>query len=260
MNRASLRLVSRGSALAVRQAEIVMHCLKQHWKNTLDIRAMYVKHDGTSLQKDRFVQSVRAYLADGLADVAVHSLKDVPLEHTVIACLPREHPEDVWVGKVLPDITQALHVGTNSLRRQQQGMRYAPLWRFSSFSGNINTRLQRYAQTFDGIIIAKAALTRLYDWNGHSPCAFEHQQHYVKTFDVSTMVPAVGQGVIAIEGSQAFAPWFAPFHCHRTHACWLSERSLAHALQANCHTAIGIHTPNLDNPHDVLVFNHPSFV
>jgi hydroxymethylbilane synthase len=193
-----LRIATRGSALARWQAEHVAALLELEGHGPVELvvvettadRRLDIPIDAMG-GKGVFVKEVQAALFDGRADLAVHSAKDLPArtpDGLVIAAVPeRADPRDVLVGARLAELPKGAHVATGSVRRKVQLLAVRPDLRFSGLRGNIAKRLSRLDE-FDAIVMAKAALDRL----ALHPAV-------VDVLDVTTMLPQVGQGSLAVE-------------------------------------------------------------
>src|SRR6478672_13778351 len=138
----SLRIATRGSALALAQAKLVAEMLG-------GAELVEVSSDGKPGDKTRFVRGVERALLDGEADVGVHSAKDVPAELTeglmLAAVPPRENPADAWVGVggSLQEVPEGARVGTASLRRRAQLLAARPDLEVGELHGNVDTRLRK---------------------------------------------------------------------------------------------------------------------
>jgi hydroxymethylbilane synthase len=190
----SLRIATRGSALARVQSELVVDMLGVDAElviieTTGDKRADTPIHamGGTGV----FVKEVQQALLDGRADVAVHSAKDLTSEPTpglVIAAVPeRADPRDALVGSTLDDLPTGATVATGSVRRRAQLAAVRSDLGFAELRGNIETRLKK-AEGFDAIVVAAAALDRL----GLSESIGER-------LSTAVMLPQVAQGALAVE-------------------------------------------------------------
>lgn len=195
----TLRIATRGSALALWQAHHVAHLI------SLVAPEVVVDIEIVSTEGDRrtdvplaviggkgvFVKEVQAAVLDGRADLAVHSAKDLPAvtpDDLIIAAIPeRADPRDVLVGGRLAQLAPGARVATGSPRRRAQLADLRPDLRFEELRGNIDTRLAKAAD-FDVIVMAKAALDRL-----------DRHPNIVDPIDVDVMVPQVGQAALAIE-------------------------------------------------------------
>lgn len=193
----AIRAATRGSALALWQTRYVAELLAS---TGATVDAVVVSTTGDERLdvpihamggKGVFVKEVQAAVLDGRADIAVHSMKDLPSEGPdglVIAAVPmRADPRDVLVGCRLDDLPIGGVVATGSIRRRAQLASLRPDLRFEELRGNIATRLEK-ASGFDAIVMAAAALDRL----GVTP-------DVVDALEPDVMVPQVGQGALAIE-------------------------------------------------------------
>ncbi|WP_018953406.1 hydroxymethylbilane synthase [Thioalkalivibrio sulfidiphilus] len=200
----TLRIATRKSPLAVWQAEHVAALVKAHHPGVrVELVGMTTQGDrilDTPLAKvggkGLFVKELENGLLEGRADIAVHSMKDVPMELPDGLCLPvildREDPRDAFVSNTyqsLDELPRDARVGTSSLRRQCQLRHDHPHFQILDLRGNVNTRLAKLdAGEFDAIILAAAGLKRL---------GFEARIASEITPEQS--LPAIGQGAIGIE-------------------------------------------------------------
>lgn len=209
-----LRIASRVSLLAEIQARIVRDFIIKFHKNLLkeDFITIPIRTSGdwhTSQQeqtfldlggtKGLFVKEIEESLLSGAADLAVHSMKDVPLEPadglTFVAILPRADPRDVLItsngtAMTLDDLPAGSLVGTSSLRRKAQVLAKRPDLCVTPFRGNVDTRLQKLrAGAVQATLLALAGLTRLgkFDETG------------MTILDPAVMLPAPGQGALGIQ-------------------------------------------------------------
>src|SRR5512142_263596 len=194
-----LVIASRGSQLALWQAHWVERqltaaghpCRIEIIKTTGDqITDVPLAKVGT---KGLFTKEIEEALLDGRADLAVHSLKDLPTElpeGLVLAAVPeREDPRDAIIGKRLDELPQGARVGTSSLRRSAQLRKLRPDLVIESVRGNLDTRLRKLDEgQYDAILLAAAGLKRL-GW----------ADRIAEVLDPSRMCSAVGQGALAIE-------------------------------------------------------------
>lgn len=199
-----IRIATRASKLALWQANWVKEILEaQH--NGLTVELVHLKTKGDKILdvplakiggKGLFVKELETALLEHRADIAVHSLKDVPtqfpegLEISVITA--RETPNDAFVSNHFPrfsDLPQQAVVGTSSLRRIAQLKNARPDLQFRSLRGNVDTRLRKLdAGEFDAVILAAAGLIRL-----------GLRDRITELLDFKLSLPAIGQGVICIE-------------------------------------------------------------
>jgi hydroxymethylbilane synthase len=191
--------------------------------------------------KGLFVKELEAAMLEGRADLAVHSIKDVPMELppglSIAAILTREDPRDAFVSNTcgtLAALPQGARVGTSSLRRQCQLRALRPDLQLLDLRGNVNTRLARLdAGDYDAIILAAAGLRRL----GMSA-------RIAEAIGPDALLPAVGQGAIGIEArddDQELRDLLALLHDADTASCVLAERALNRALQGGCQVPIAAH-------------------
>ena len=195
----SVRIATRGSAQARTQATAVADLLRAHHRG-LHVEFVFV--DTTVDQRQDvplhtiggqgvFVKEVQAAVLAGRADIAVHSAKDLPstpADGLVIAAFgERRDPRDVLVGRSLADLGQGATVATGSVRRRSQLTAIRPDLHFVELRGNIPTRLEKIP--VDGSIVMAAAALEILGWS-------DRVSEYI---DVQVMVPAVGQGCVAIE-------------------------------------------------------------
>jgi hydroxymethylbilane synthase len=185
--------------------------------------------------KGLFTKEIEEALLDGRADIAVHSLKDLPTElpeGLVLAAIPeREDARDALVGKRLRELWAGAKVGTSSLRRAAQLRKLRPALAVDSVRGNLDTRLRKLDEgQYDAILLAAAGLKRL-GWG----------DRIAELLPVETMCPAVGQGALAIESCVGGAGFEAcrPMDHAATHAAVTAERGVLRALGGGCQVPIG---------------------
>ena len=183
-----------------------------------------------------FVRAVQTAVIDGRADLAVHSLKDLPITgptELVLAAFPeRAAPFDVLVGSSLVDLPEEAVVGTGSPRRTAQLVRQRPGIRTTELRGNVDTRLRKIETgEVDAAVLAEAGLVRL----GRSEMISQR-------FAVEVMVPAPGQGALAVEtrpGSEAEA-MAGMLDDARLRPLLMAERELLAQTGAGCRSALGV--------------------
>src|SRR5450432_373260 len=233
-----LIIASRGSQLALWQARWVSaqltarghQCRIEIIKTTGDkITDVPLAKVGT---KGLFTKEIEEALLDGRADLAVHSLKDLPTElpeGLVLAAVPeREDARDAVVGSPLADLPVGARVGTSSLRRAAQLRHLRPDLQVESVRGNLDTRLRKLDEgQYDAILLAAAGLKRL-GWGDRIAEILAPEQ----------MCPAVGQGALAIETRVGFDGVAMLDHAH-THTAILAERGVLRALGGGCQVPIG---------------------
>ena len=195
-------IATRESRLALWQANHVKALLEQqgHQVTLLGMTTLGDQILDRSLSKvggkGLFVKELEAALEDGRADLAVHSLKDVPMELPAgfeLACvMEREDPRDAWVSPkyaTLQDLPQDATVGTSSLRRMALLRALRPDLKIEPLRGNLDTRLRKLDDgLYDGIVLAAAGLKRL-----------GLAERIRSVFETTEMLPAAGQGALGIE-------------------------------------------------------------
>lgn len=249
MSDQTLRIATRKSPLAMWQAEHVAQQLR------LAHAGLQVELVGMSTQGDKildtplakiggkglFVKELEQGMLEGRADLAVHSMKDVPVElpdglHLAVI-LEREDPRDAFVSNrvsCLDDLAQGAVVGTSSLRRQCQLGERRPDLRIAPLRGNVNTRLRKLDEgEFDAVILASAGLRRL---------GFKKRISALLEPDQS--LPAIGQGAIGIEcrvADERVNNLLQPLHHGETALCVQAERAMNRRLMGGCQIPIGGH-------------------
>ena len=243
---ASIVIATRESRLALWQAEHVRDLLAQRFGAQVELLGMTTRGDqilDRTLSKvggkGLFVKELETALEEGRAHLAVHSLKDVPMdlpEGFALACvLEREDPRDAFVSpryQRLADLPQGARVGTSSLRRWVQLGALRPDLVVEPLRGNLDTRLRKLDEgQYDAIILAAAGLTRL---------GLGERIRSVMPAEVS--LPAAGQGALGIECLAARTDvigWLQPLVDADTTACVLAERAVARALAGSCEVPLG---------------------
>ena len=242
-----IRIATRKSPLAMWQAEHVAGALRQAHPG-LDVEILGMSTQGDKILdtplakiggKGLFVKELEQRMQAGDADIAVHSMKDVPvvlpdgLHLSVI--LQREDPRDAFVSNqhvCLDALPEGARVGTSSLRRQCQLADRRPDLEIIPLRGNVNTRLRKLdAGDYDAVILAAAGLLRL---------GFAARVRSLIAIDDS--LPAIGQGAIGIEcrsDDDRVNALLAPLHHAATAACVRAERALNRRLEGGCQVPIG---------------------
>lgn len=242
-----VRIATRKSALALWQAEYVKAKLEHfHSDVKVELVPMTTKGDiilDTPLAKvggkGLFVKELEVAMLEDRADIAVHSMKDVPVEFPEglgleVIC-PREDPRDAFVSNTIScfaDLPQGAIVGTSSLRRQCQIKALRPDLVVRDLRGNVNTRLAKLDNgEYDAIILAAAGLIRL-----GMP---ERIREFIAP---EIMLPANGQGAVGIEcrsNDATIKALLAPLECTTTRKRVLAERAMNRALEGGCQVPIG---------------------
>lgn len=239
-----LRLGTRGSKLATTQSGMVRDLLVAAGH---PCELVIVKTSGDRIQdrsladaggKGLFTKELEEALLDGRIDLAVHSMKDVPVELppglTLAAILPREDPRDAFLSHKagsLAELPKAARMGTSSVRRQAQLLRARPDLEIGLLRGNVDTRLGKLdGGDLDAILLAYAGLKRL--GFGDRPTAL---------LDPEVWLPALAQGAIGIEIRDDDARTRAavmPLHDEATALALSCERAFQAALDGSCRTPI----------------------
>lgn len=242
-----VRVGSRGSQLALRQTEQVVAALRRFHPGR-EFQVCPVRTEGDRRARAPlsriggqgvFVRELEARLAAGEVDLAVHSLKDVPTELapglTLAAVPAREDPRDALVSRGdlrLAELPAGARVGTGSARRAVQARALRPDLEYVDIRGNVDTRLRRVREgSVDAVILAAAGLARL----GRLGEAAE-------VLDVETMLPAAGQGALAVEARADDAELcglVAPLEDRETRAAVEAERAFLRRLGAGCRLPVG---------------------
>lgn len=243
----NLTIATRESRLALWQAEHVK-ALLQGLGHAVQLLGMTTQGDqilDRSLSKvggkGLFVKELEVALQEGHADLAVHSLKDVPMdlpEGFDLACvMTREDPRDAWVSSRyahLNDLPQGAVVGTSSLRRTVLLRAVRPDLKIEPLRGNLDTRLRKLDEgQYDGIVLAAAGLKRL----GLS----ERIRHI---FDTTEMLPAAGQGALGIEVRSVRQDVTAALKPLAHDSTWLAvtaERAVSRAMGGSCSMPLAAH-------------------
>ncbi len=244
-----IRIATRKSPLAMWQAEHVAAALKAaHPGIRVELLGMSTQGDkilDTPLAKiggkGLFVKELEQGMLEGSADIAVHSMKDVPVELPEGLHLPvimaREDPRDAFVSNEyasLDELPRGARVGTSSLRRQCQIMARRPDLELLPLRGNVNTRLRKLDEgEYDAIILAAAGLIRL-EFGDRIRAFIEPEQS----------LPAIGQGAVGIEcraDDDRVNSLIAPLHDADTASRVLAERAMNNRLEGGCQVPIAGH-------------------
>ncbi len=244
---AHLVIASRESALALWQSEHIAARLKELYPS-IDIRILGMTTQGdrildTALSKiggkGLFVKELETALLERRADIAVHSIKDVPMnpadEFTLAAIGEREDPHDALVSNhysSLGDLPQGARVGTSSLRRECQLRARFPHLVIEALRGNVQTRLRKLDEgRYDAIILAAAGLKRL-----------GLEKRIRQQLPPELSLPAVGQGALGIEclaERSDLIQLLAPLNHADSAACIRAERSMSRHLGGSCQVPLG---------------------
>lgn len=242
----TLNIATRQSPLALWQAEhIRARLLELYPELTINLLKIVTKGDkilDTPLAKiggkGLFVKELEQALYDKQADIAVHSLKDVPMQLPEGLMLgvycKRASPTDAFVSNTynsIDELPQGAVVGTSSLRRQCQLKAYRPDLQIKTLRGNVGTRLGKLdAGEYDAIILATSGLQRI-----------ELDERIRGELDIDTCLPAVGQGALAIEcreGDEEVLKLLAPLNDDKARIRLIAERALNRHLDGGCQVPI----------------------
>ncbi len=247
--RALARIATRASELALWQSRHVAAALQAAWPG-LATELVPITTTGDRILdrplalvggKGLFIKELEVAMMEGHADLAVHSMKDVPWELPdelyIAAILDREDPRDVLLSagaQRLDALPPGCRVGTSSLRRRSQILALRPDLNLLDLRGNVPTRLGRLARgEYDAIVLAAAGLKRLGLYGDTA-----------RAFDASDVLPAVGQGAIGIEcrrGDVDIESLVAPLHDAATASCVHAERAMNARLGGSCTVPVAGH-------------------
>ena len=242
-----VRIATRKSPLALWQAEHISQRLKAlHADIEIELVTMVTQGDkilDTPLAKvggkGLFVKELEQGMLRGDADIAVHSMKDVPVDfpaglQLAVIC-EREDPRDAFVSNTysrFEDLPQGAIVGTSSLRRQCQLRELRPDLVIKDLRGNVNTRLKKLDEgQYAAIILASAGLKRL-----------EFDSRITAFLEPEQSLPAIGQGAIGIEcreNDNEILDLIRPLQHEDTRICVSAERAMNHRLEGGCQVPIG---------------------
>jgi len=250
-----LVIATRASRLALWQAEHVQALLQAQYPQTeVSLLKLSTRGDeilDRSLQKvggkGLFIKELENALIDGRADLAVHSLKDVPVDmppqFELTAILPRAESRDAWVSPQYASLEELPHgatVGTSSLRRECQLRALRPDMQVKPLRGNLDTRLRKLDEgQFDAIILAAVGLQRL-----------ELTERIRTIIPVEQSLPAAGQGALGIEVLQSrpeMARLMQPLICAQSTAIAEAERAVSRVLGGSCSTPLAAHAQLINN-------------
>jgi len=242
----TLRIATRQSRLALWQAEHVAALLRaKHPGLPVELVPMTTQGDRILDRplaevggKGLFIKELELAMSEHRADIAVHSMKDVPSEmppgFTLAAMLPRADPRDAFVSSLYPNfasLPQGARVGTSSLRRQCQLAHARPDLQLLTLRGNVDTRLRKLdEQQYDAIILAAAGLIRL-----------GLESRITDYFPPEQSVPAVGQAIIGIEcrsDDTRVIDYVRALNDEQSWQCCTAERAFAQRLEGSCQSPI----------------------
>jgi len=245
----TLRIATRKSALALWQANHVQDLLKESHPG-IEIELVKIVTQGDRILdrplaeiggKGLFLKELERAMLDGEADLAVHSMKDVPAEMAeglvLDAVLPRANPYDALVsrgGQVLADLPAGSRIGTSSLRRKSQLLALRPDLEVADLRGNVDTRLRKLDEgQYDAIILACAGLQRL-----------GLGERITETLQPPDWLPASTQGIIGLQCRQDDSDTrslIEPLADSDTMVVASAERAVARVLEATCQVPLAAH-------------------
>ncbi|MBW2735696.1 MAG: hydroxymethylbilane synthase [Deltaproteobacteria bacterium] len=249
MNKRIIRIATRKSKLALWQAEWVKAQLEAHDEH-VSCELLHVVTKGDKILdvplakvggKGLFVKEIEDALLEGRADIAVHSMKDVPAELPAGLHLPficeRADARDAWCsreGKEVMALDAGAKVGTSSLRRRVQLMALRPDLDIADLRGNVDTRLRKLDEgQYEAVILAAAGLDRL-----------GLGAHTTRKLETTEMLPAVGQGAVGVEcrlDDDAINALIAPLAHEATRIAVEGERAFLARLEGGCQVPIAGH-------------------
>lgn len=241
-----IKIGSRGSALALWQANWVRDSLLKKFPE-ITVTIIKITTSGDRFLdaplsavggKGLFTKEIEEALLDHRVDIAVHSMKDVPAmlpEGLSIAVITeREDPRDVLISKgniPLKSLPRGARVGTSSLRRQAQLLRFWPDLKIAPLRGNVGTRINKLKNDdLDAIVLAAAGVKRL-QWG-------DKISEYI---DTEICLPAIGQGALGLEirlDDQKILHYINGFDHQKTHTALIAERAILKKLQGGCQVPI----------------------
>nr|WP_294491086.1 hydroxymethylbilane synthase [uncultured Mediterraneibacter sp.] len=240
-----IRIGSRESLLAVRQAEIIRDQI-MNLAPEVSVEIVTMKTTGDKILdkslsaiggKGLFVRELDLALLEGRIDIAVHSLKDMPMEVNpelpILAYSQREDPRDVLLyRRELNELPEDAVIGTSSRRRMIQLQRLCPGYTFREIRGNVQTRMRKLeSEGLDGTLLAAAGLKRL-----------GMEQAISRYLDVNEMIPAAGQGILAVQGRKDVSwRWIRDVDVPQSRYAALAERQFIRTTEGDCTSPCAAH-------------------
>ena len=255
MNASVIRLGTRGSMLALVQAEEVKTAIVAHFPE-VRVDVIKIKTSG-DVKVDRplcdiggkglFIKEIEEALLANKIDIAVHSAKDVPSfysENLDMPCVPkRRSPMDAFISvkyKSLNSLPAGATIGTSSIRREVQLLAFRPDLKITPMRGNVDTRIAKVqAGKCDGIVLAEAGVDRI-----SARIAITEILH------TDVMLGAVGQGAICVQcrkSDEDIGRMLAKLNDHKSFMAVLAERSFMKAVNGSCHTPLAAMAKYVDN-------------
>jgi hydroxymethylbilane synthase len=260
MPQQTLRIATRKSPLALWQANHVRELLLMHWPSLkIELVPMVTSGDQflnhplpMASGKNLFVKELEEAMLENRADIAVHSMKDVPATLpeglAISAICARHNPLDVFVSPGYTSLASLPHgavIGTVSLRRQSQLLAIRPDLHVKPLRGNLQTRLTKVqSDDYDAIILAAAGLERM-----------ALHQYITEVFPADIMLPACGQGALGIEcrvNDELWQHYITPLNDPSSAMCVNAERHVNAQLGGNCHVPVAVFCTLTDNSELIL--------
>lgn len=251
-----MKIGVRGSKLALAYADIVANRIKTKFNPIVDIEIVTIKTDGDIYAKKNiaeiggkgvFVTKIEQELLAGNIDIAVHSFKDLPKDlddrTEIRAVMPRHDPRDAVIG----NLVDGCKIGTSSPRRKLQLAKMFPNSEILPIRGNIDTRIQKVRDNeYDATILAMAGLDTM---------NLGHEIN--KVLALEELVPAVGQGVIAVQSLKDQNTVLLEQINHlETYQCAMAERNMLQMVDGDCDTAIGSITGRIGDIISLEAYNY----
>lgn len=253
-----IRLGTRKSKLAIRQAELVRNAILQ--KNTsVEVEIIGIttegdigRNSGSELGKGSFVKKLEEELLAGKIDAAVHSAKDMPAnipdKLDIAAFIEREDPRDVFISnkaQSLSRLPMPFKIGTSSPRRRAFLLHYCTDVDVVKIRGNVDTRIRKVEENeVDGIIIAAAGINRL-----------GFQGKVSEYLDTDYFIPSAGQGAVAVEvlkADSSLSRLFKSIDDFRTRTAVMAERTFINEIGAGCHLPVGVYCSTTDDKAEIV--------
>ncbi|BCU70383.1 hydroxymethylbilane synthase [Stygiolobus caldivivus] len=250
-----IRIAARGSKLSRIQVKMVEDELRKLGIETSFIevktKADLFQHSSLSqLGKGVFEKEVNQAVVDGLADIAVHSMKDMlsesPEDLELYAVLKRDPPYDVIISNSgdIFSVESGKVIGTSSVRRRNSVLFYRRDLVVRELRGNIDTRVKKLKNgEYDAIIVAEASITRMAQYDSE----FRSLKYY--RLEPTVMTPEANQGIIAIVGRKAspnLKEIFKPINHEKTFREAIAERTALNIIGGGCHSPLGVLVEELD--------------
>jgi hydroxymethylbilane synthase len=249
-----IRIATRESALALWQTEYVKKLLLSHFPD-VDVEIIGMTTRGDKILdvplakvggKGLFVKELETALFNKTADIAVHSMKDVPMELpdglTIPTICERADPRDAFVSndyQNLESMPAGAKLGTSSVRRKSQISALRPDLDYVDLRGNVGTRLRKLDEgNYDAILLAVAGLERL-----------ELANRIAERLAIETSIPAAGQGAVGIEcrsDDEETLSMLQPLNHESTSVCVRAERAMSRSLNANCEAPVAAYAELAD--------------